>query len=77
MSGPAIDITAVEVGQRVLVDGGGTSAAWARVDALDPERPHLAKVIYEHSRTAAWIRRARVRSAYFPREGRPIRTEES
>ena len=65
-----VDKTQVAEGDRVLVDAGGTAAAWARVDALDPARPHLAKVIYEHSRTAAWIARKRIRASYRPRPGR-------
>jgi hypothetical protein len=63
-------VTAAPVGYRVLVEGGGSSAAWARVAGVDGARPHLCKVIYEHSGTAAWIARKRIRSSYRPRVGR-------
>jgi hypothetical protein len=62
-----IDLTAAPVGWRVLVESGASSAAWARVDAVDEQRPHLCKVIYEHSGTAAWIARKRIRASYRPR----------
>lgn len=70
-SSQSIDVTAAPVGYRVLVSSGGsTSAAWGRVDAIDERRPHLCKVIYEHSGTAAWIARKRIRSSYRPRRAR-------
>jgi hypothetical protein len=56
-----------ELGERVLVEGGGTSAQWARVAGVDPARPHLAKVTYEESGTAVWVARKRFRAAYRPR----------
>ncbi len=50
-------------GDVVAVAYAGGVPAGARVVGFNPERPHLIKVIYEHSRTAAWIAAARVVAA--------------
>lgn len=71
MTAPAIDITAAPVGYRVLVAAtAGDSAVWARVTEADDTRPHLCKVVYEHSGTPAWIARKRIRASYRLRRGR-------
>jgi hypothetical protein len=46
---------------RVLVQRDpGLAAAEATIVAESTDRPHLVKVIYQHSRTGAWIDRRRV-----------------
>ena len=49
------------IGDRVLVSrDGGLQPAEATITADNEHRPHLAKVTYAHSRTGAWIARARI-----------------
>ena len=38
----------------------GLAAAEATIVAESADRPHLVKVIYEHSRAGAWIARGRI-----------------
>ena len=49
------------VGDEVLIEYIGTSPAPARVVEIDPTRPWVLRVIYLHSRTSAWVARARLR----------------
>ena len=44
----------------VLVEYAGTAPARAELHKRDPTRPHIVKVVYCHSRTAAWIDEKRI-----------------
>lgn len=48
------------VGDEVLIEYLGSSPAPARVVEIDPARPRVLRVIYLHSRTSAWVARARI-----------------
>lgn len=52
------------VGDRVAIgyppSGTGGAMAVAMIVLEDPSRPHVCKVIYEHSRTGAWVARKRI-----------------
>lgn len=48
------------LGDEVLVARDGLAPAAAVIDGENEHRPHLVKVKYLHSRTGAWIARARI-----------------
>lgn len=48
------------IGDRVLIEYAATEPATAKIAGFDPRRPNVVKVIYEHSRTGAWVARRRI-----------------
>jgi len=55
--------------------GGKTQTA--ELWEVDPKRPHVVKVVYVHSRTAAWVALSRIHCGWFALCTRYAHTRES